>query len=400
MSSAYEYRVFRVSKGFLTPLVKGEISPLKFFPSRLEILAKTAANQVDFQGIPVTIEDAKGSVRKGTDPTGKAWEKEMRCDYGSIPGTSGAGDGERVDVYLGEDEAAAFAYVVEQVGPTGQFDEYKLMLGFPDLESAREMYEYQGPNDWDGLGEIYEVPMQELYTAVAEHRKTASSAELCAKFIALYENQRPIYEKAADVIRLELIKVCDALGLRAAVTSRAKSVSSLAGKLEKRSAIRPYTSLPEIFADIKDLAGVRVALYFPIDRQPLGEAILDLWSQGRPPKQFPEEREPGEPEGYEATHFTIKYAGLLVEVQVATALMYAWAEVAHDLIYKPRLGQLKADEYQLLDDLKQIVEAGEHTVALLQNSLSVRVACQRKNSAKVRVGWMRILAARERYLSN
>ena len=356
----------------------------------------------EFRGLPVVIENRKGTYREGTDPDGKPWKVLMHGDYGYIPGTAAAGDKEGLDVFIGDDDSSEFAYVVEQLWD-GKFDEYKVVLGCSTLQDAEELYLSNYEPGWEEeghVGEISEVPLAELYEAVGAHRKTAGSAELIAKFVALYENQRPIYEKAADVIRLELIKVCDALGVRAAVTSRAKSVSSLKDKLEKRNARRPYTSLKEIFVDIKDMAGVRVALYFPLDRQALGEAILDMWPQARPPKQFPEDRDPGEPEGYEATHFTVKYAGLLVEIQVASGLMYAWAEVAHDLIYKPRMGQLTAQEYQLLDDLKDIVSAGEHTVGILQNSLSVRVASKRKNSTAANIGWLRILAARERYLSN
>lgn len=47
------------------------------------------------------------------------------------------------------------------------------------------------------------------------------------------------------------------------VTSRAKSVDRLADKLHARSRKKPYTSTAQIRRDIADLAGVRVALYFP-----------------------------------------------------------------------------------------------------------------------------------------
>lgn len=49
--------------------------------------------------------------------------------------------------------------------------------------------------------------------------------------------------------------------------------------------------------------------------------------------------------GYEAKHFIIsikdsssRYIGdNFVEIQVASVLMHAWAEVEHDLIYKPKM---------------------------------------------------------------
>lgn len=124
-----------------------------------------------FRGLPIVIEDQKGSTRTGVDPEGKPWSKVMKCDYGFFPDTTAAGDKEDLDVYVGEDEDADYAYVVEQVGPDGEFDEYKVMIGFPSLEAAEEMYRAHAPDKWDSLGEIYEVPLDYLFDAVEEHQK-------------------------------------------------------------------------------------------------------------------------------------------------------------------------------------------------------------------------------------
>ena len=51
-----------------------------------------------FRGLPIVIQDPKGSVREGVDPEGRAWSREMKCDYGYIPGTTAAGDEENLDV--------------------------------------------------------------------------------------------------------------------------------------------------------------------------------------------------------------------------------------------------------------------------------------------------------------
>jgi len=306
--------------------------------------------------------------------SGRAWSREMKCDYGYIPGTSAAGDEESVDVYVGPDENSEFVYVVEQVGPTGEFDEYKLMLGFPNLEAAEEMFEQQGPEEWDGLGDISEIPLEHLFDAVEEHRKTAADPDLIEKFVVQYERQRGVYGKAADVVRKEIADACEKKGIRCAVVSRAKEVDSLRKKLEKRNALRPYVDFKDIRTDIKDLAGVRVALYFPIDRDGVRDIIKKLYKMARPVKHFPEDRGPEDGEDYEADHYAIKYAGLIVEIQVASALMLAWSEVAHDLVYKPRMGEVTPAEYQLLDELKDIVKAGEHTVTQLQDSVMSRIA--------------------------
>jgi len=330
-----------------------------------------------FRGLPIVIEDRKGDIRKGVDPEGRPWSREMKCDYGYIPGTTAAGDKEDLDVYLGDDENAEFAYVVEQVGPDGEFDEYKVMLGFPTLEAAEEMYQQHGPDKWDGIGDIYEVPLDYLFDAVEKHQeKTAAEPDLIEKFVAQYTRQRRLYNKAADVVRGEIVDACAKQNIRAAITSRGKDPESLRDKLVKRNAARPYQSVKDILADIKDMAGVRVALYFPIEREPVGKIIQELYDQARPPKNFPQDREPGEPEGYEATHYAIKYAGLVVEIQVASALNFVWAEVSHDLLYKPRLGEVPPEEHQLLDELKIIVSEGEYTIDELQASIQNRLADQ------------------------
>jgi ppGpp synthetase/RelA/SpoT-type nucleotidyltranferase len=491
-----------------------------------------------FRGLPIVIEDPKGSVRKGIDPEGRAWSREMKCNYGFIPQTSAAGDEENVDVYVGDDEDAEYAYVVEQVLENGDFDEYKVMLGFGTLEAAEEMYQQQGPDTWDGLGDISEVPLDYLFDAVEEHQKTAASGhyhhisptvnrksikrrglvpqtkefyevsrpkgiylfgekddainwaynfwhnyreadrgldlwqvtldpsqeiledthpdakdtgavytttfipsgalrlesyltetgeqepsnedghreeddieylddktaadtDLIDKFVAQYARQRQLYAKAADVVRSELAAACESHHIRAAVISRAKDVESLRKKLVKRNVLRPYADFKDIRSDIKDLAGVRVALYFPIDREPVGEIINGLYKQARPPKHFPEDQGPGDGSDYEATHFAVKYAGLVVEIQVASALMLAWSEVAHDMIYKPRMGEVTPAEYQLLAELKDIVSAGEHTVTQLQDLVQNRIASISSEARRVaaRLYVTTILSRRDQILA-
>lgn len=50
----------------------------------------------------ITVENPKGSVRRGTDASGKAWEQTMRNTYGYIRGTEGV-DGDHIDVFLTND---------------------------------------------------------------------------------------------------------------------------------------------------------------------------------------------------------------------------------------------------------------------------------------------------------
>jgi hypothetical protein len=94
---------------------------------------------VDFQGIPVHIDRPRGYTQTGVDPNGKTWKRIYHVDYGFVPQTQG-GDQEGVDVFLGLDNEATDAHWVLQKKADGTFDEYKVLLGFPDADMAKGMY--------------------------------------------------------------------------------------------------------------------------------------------------------------------------------------------------------------------------------------------------------------------
>jgi hypothetical protein len=126
----------------------------------------------DFRGIPIVVEWPQGSTRVGKDKNGKGWKRKMLCDYGYIDdGSTAVGDHEPLDVYIGPDAASDKVYVVEQLTDDGEFDEYKCLLGFPDLESAYETYLKHYPDGWDdtNVGDIFEVPFDYVFDKVEEH---------------------------------------------------------------------------------------------------------------------------------------------------------------------------------------------------------------------------------------
>lgn len=124
----------------------------------------------EVQGLPIAIENRKGSVRKGTDADGNEWRTEMKFPYGYIKGSKGA-DGEGVDVYVGPNKSALTAYVVHQRDKdTGKYDEDKVMLGFDSKKDAKEAFldHYDDPSF---LGPISEVPVERLKELVASKKK-------------------------------------------------------------------------------------------------------------------------------------------------------------------------------------------------------------------------------------
>lgn len=90
--------------------------------------------------IIVNVENQAGTIRMGTGKDGKEWRTKMKYDYGFIHCVKGADD-EGLDVYIGSDQKAKFVYVIHQNDPqTGEYDEDKCMVCFPDEKEAKEAY--------------------------------------------------------------------------------------------------------------------------------------------------------------------------------------------------------------------------------------------------------------------
>lgn len=116
---------------------------------------------MDYQGLKISIEQAAGSIRRGTNADGTEWATFMRYPYGYIRMTEGV-DGDHVDCYVGANPHAPTVFIVNQLNPaTGQFDEQKVMLGFDTLEDARAAY-LQHYDTTDFLGNIQAMPIQEF----------------------------------------------------------------------------------------------------------------------------------------------------------------------------------------------------------------------------------------------
>ena len=128
-------------------------------------------------GYNVSIENAKGSVRRGTGADGKSWETTMQNDYGYIRGTQGV-DGDHIDVFLSDTPEEGDVFVVDQVNEDGSFDEHKVMYGFPTEQAARYAYLSNYEPGWTGLGAITHVSKEEFKKWIqSSRRKTKPFAE-------------------------------------------------------------------------------------------------------------------------------------------------------------------------------------------------------------------------------
>ena len=106
-----------------------------------------------WNGMPIVIENPRGSTRRGVSSNGEIWRQEMTAHYGYISGTEGS-DGDQVDVFMGKYPDSELVFVVSQIDQsTGQFDELKVILGETNLKKAKALYLSNYSKGWK-CGEI------------------------------------------------------------------------------------------------------------------------------------------------------------------------------------------------------------------------------------------------------
>lgn len=118
---------------------------------------------VSVDGMDISIENPAGTTRKGVDKDGKAWESEMKADYGYIKGSVGY-DKDHVDVFMahGYQGGAKDAYVVNQHSKDGKFDEHKVVIGASSEKEAMEIYNSNYEAGWDGGKSVAKMPMEKF----------------------------------------------------------------------------------------------------------------------------------------------------------------------------------------------------------------------------------------------
>ncbi|MER6220952.1 RelA/SpoT domain-containing protein [Streptomyces sp900105755] len=217
---------------------------------------------------------------------------------------------------------------------------------------------------------------------------------LIEEFIERYTKEYDFYSQAARLVAQTLEKELHSTGIRCIVSYRAKDVERLGDKCRRRAPSKRYQSTSDIFADIADLAGVRVALYFPGEQEQVEKLITQLFIQLEARKVFPEEDGAERDKrfaGYSAVHYRVqlreqslgeldkRYAKARIEIQVASVLMHAWSEVQHDLAYKQLGGDLSDQERAIIDQLNGLMIAGEISLQMLQQAGESRVARNERN---------------------
>ena len=135
----------------------------------------------EFNGLRINVENQAGTERVGMGREGE-WRTKMMYDYGFIVRQNG-NDGEGLDVYLGPDPEAEYAYIVLQMNPFKEehtFDEEKVMLGFHSSENAKEVY-LAHYNREDFYGGMYQMRFTDFREIANSSKKTSVSWSVVAQ---------------------------------------------------------------------------------------------------------------------------------------------------------------------------------------------------------------------------
>ncbi len=169
--------------------------------------------------------------------------------------------------------------------------------------------------------------------------------------------ERPLYCDLGKIVRSKLDRELRARAIAFRCQDRAKEVASFVEKAIRKRYRNPWRQ-------IRDKAGVRAILSYQSDVEAACTAIR---------KAFEVRREEDKANalgidklGYLAVHFEIvlrnqdladwrRFRGKLCEIQVHTAAQNLWAEVAHELSYKPKR-ELPKDVQRALYRLVAVLE--------------------------------------------
>lgn len=125
--------------------------------------ARQLHGRMEFNGLQISIENRRGSLRQWYDPhEDRNGVTRMRYPYGYIRMTEGT-DGDHHDVYVGPHRDAPNVYIVNQMkAPDFTIpDEQKTMLGFLSEDDARQAY-LDHYDDSRFLGSITSMPFEEF----------------------------------------------------------------------------------------------------------------------------------------------------------------------------------------------------------------------------------------------
>ncbi|WP_156797039.1 hypothetical protein [Nitrosomonas sp. Is79A3] len=206
--------------------------------------------RVSFQGLSIAIEQPRGTYRNGIDSkTGKRWTSRMAAHYGYISGTKGA-DGDGIDCFVGPYPQSEIAYAINQY-IDGRFDEHKIMLAFPDEETARNAYLHSYERGWKGLKSIIPLSINQLKWWLKHGNKSQpiklenlppEGLEAMTRKVHWDENAQP-YNATIDQVLYEIRQSDSGENLLLDAVSIAEIIADSDGVLALDALVTPYIKL-------------------------------------------------------------------------------------------------------------------------------------------------------------
>lgn len=214
---------------------------------------------------------------------------------------------------------------------------------------------------------------------------------LIAPAVDRYRRERDRYIKLADrVAEICRTDICLENAIRAQVTFRVKSISSFEGKLRRflRKEHKNFRSVDQIFDEVSDLAGVRIATYQEEDLERIVEVVQQVFvgPDSGPVDIDQKDLNKGNSSNfYAATHAQVSlredeligtYDNLndvSCEIQICTMMAHVWNEIEHDIGYKPDGGGPSPLEKSILVMLGHNVRQGDRMISELLTANSERL---------------------------
>ncbi len=193
-----------------------------------------------------------------------------------------------------------------------------------------------------------------------------SDPDWVARHVARFKEVRPRYESYAQFLQRLLTEASRRLAPLAIVQTRPKSVHSLAEKILRKR--RSYTNAKSALssdplARMTDLCGARVIVHTGDQVRAVCQFIEEAFDIDQPNSVDHSQRQKPAEFGYRSVHYIVsvnparlrapvpkeilgpqaerpippEILGLKGELQVRTLLEHAWADIGHDLTYKPEL---------------------------------------------------------------
>jgi len=166
------------------------------------------------------------------------------------------------------------------------------------------------------------------------------------------------YRQVLERTHVEVARLCAETEHAEPMAPRVKTLKTTLEKLQRQPDLHSL-------AQIRDLAGLRVVVHGTrADQDEVVTRIAERLADGdRPPKIIDRRLDPRS--GYRAVHLEVRREGILLEVQVRTALQHQWAALFERTA--DRLGRgLRYDEpVQLTPEAERLLRALDETASMI-----------------------------------